>query len=107
MALEVPPGGRELLGNSQNFDVGDGVDVDGDSDRMPAAAEDHSFHGADVVVVAAPGEKHVGVSRHLVIRGADVDPPLPRTEHREPGARGVDPDEGHMTWRWVRWPLAH
>src|SRR5216684_539953 len=42
------------LRNPNHFDVDDRVDVHGDSHRVPAAAEDHPFDGADVVVVAAP-----------------------------------------------------
>ena len=69
-----------------------GCNIDRHLHRVLAAAEDDAFDGADVVVVAAPGQHDVAVVGDLVVGRVKVDPAKAGAEERDPGMRGLGAD---------------
>src|SRR4051794_11991328 len=60
-------------------------DVDRHLHGVSSAAQDDALDGADVVVVAAPGEDDVLVEGELVVGRVKVDPAEAGAEKRDPG----------------------
>ena len=52
---------------------------------MPGAAEDNAVNGADVAVIASPGQRDVAVGRHAIIGGVEIDPAYARAPRGTPG----------------------
>jgi len=57
-----------------------------------AAAQDDALDGADVVVVAAPGQDDVVVVGDLVVGRVKIDPAKAGAKERDPGMRGLGAD---------------
>jgi hypothetical protein len=66
-----------------------------------SAAQDDALDGADVIVVAPPGQDDVLVEGELVVRRVEVDPAETGTEERDPGVRGLGAGEGLAARRRV------
>ena len=72
---------------------GDRFHVDFDFEGMGAAAKDEAAEGADVGVVASPGDGDVSVGGGDVVGGVHVEPAGGLAEGGEPGVGGVGADE--------------
>ncbi|KAI3483332.1 hypothetical protein L1887_53787 [Cichorium endivia] len=64
-----------------------------------ATAEDHTAQRRDIGEVAAPAEGDVLQRRQQVVGGIEVDPTVARTEHRNPGMRGIGADQPGLPGR--------
>src|SRR5258708_2235780 len=54
-------------------------DADADVERVLATAKDDATQRAHVAVIASPGERHMAVGRHDVVRGIEIYPAQPWT----------------------------
>src|SRR5436190_22636988 len=68
---------------------------------MAAAAQDDAADGADVVVVASPGDSDVTGGGKKGGCGIDIDPADARAKEGHPGVRGISADEAGLIGRRI------
>jgi hypothetical protein len=66
----------------------EGVDADGDFDKLAAAAESDAFNGSNIAIIAAPAESNMAVGRDHVIGRVKGEPAGTGNKGGDPGVGG-------------------